>query len=411
METTKKWMVVIAIGLTAVVGLGISSCSNDEPEPEIVQNPLDTEVYYLAGSVTDGADAVEGVEVRTSDAKATTAADGTYQIAVNRKGTQYTVSFSKDGYIPVSAEAAIPSDAVKSSIVALDQQLTPANKAVTVSPEDEVEIEEARREVTSVVIPAGAVKETTEISITEYTAGAKTSPEHISLSTVNCSPDGLTFEKPVEIRVKNATTNAISFADVKHYVEKDGVWQEEGNASFDKNQNVYTAQLTGFSNHSFGPGCETKEGGASFEETGTMDVDNIGQMEATEKAISAKQKTGWQIEGDLSESVSSQFVGLNASDVSGLVSTLNHAIASIKGTSSGLKETEVSLGTAKVSGDTKMNIVLKARKLVNTLTFYLYYKGERKPFQVNVVTYTGLYPYITYTYGEQHTDHSGSQIQ
>lgn len=404
-------MVVVAICLTALVGLGVSSCSKDEPEPEIVQNPLDQEVYYLAGTITDGSDALDGVEVRTGDAKASTAADGTYRIAVNKKGIHYTVSFSKEGYIPVSAEAVIPSDAVKSSIVTLSQQLTPANKAVTVSPDDEVEIEEARREVTSLVIPAGAVKETTDISVTEYIDGAKTSPEHISLSTVNCSPDGLTFEKPVEIRVKNATTNAISFADVKHYVEKNGVWQEEGVASFDKNRNVYTAELTGFSNHSFGPGCATKDGGASFEETGSLDVDNIGRMDATEKAITARQKTGWQIDGDLSESVSSQFAGLNSSDVSGLVSTLNYAIASLKGTSSGVKETEVSLGTAKVSGDTKMNIVLKARKQVTTHTFYLYYKGERKPFRVNVVTYTGLYPYITYTYGEQHTDHSGSQIQ
>lgn len=410
MKTKKMWIAVRTLLLIAIVGLGIGSCSKDEPTPQLVENPLDSEVYYLAGTVTDGENGLEGVEIRTGDSEATTATDGTFQIEVPKKGATYTVSFSKDGYIPVSAEAAVPSDATKSTVIALNQQLSKLNEPVRVYPDSEVEIPEARREVTSLFIPAGAVKEMTDIIITEYLDGAKLSVEHISLSTVNFSPDGFIFEKPVEIKVKNATSNAISFDDVKHYVEKNGVWQEESEALFDKNKNAYVTELTGFSNHSFGPSCRMKDSGDSFEETVSMEVDNIGKMEATEKTITAKQKTGWEIEGDLSQSISSQFDGLDASDVTGLVSALNHAIASVKGTSSGVQETEISLGTAKISGDTKMNVVLKARKQSTTLTFYLNYKGERKAFPVNILTYTGLYPYITYIYGEHHTDHSGSQI-
>ena len=49
--------------------------------------------------------------------------------------------------------------------------------------------------------------------------------DHASLSTINCTPDGLEFGKDVEVVIKNTTSNAISFADVKHFVEEGNDWK------------------------------------------------------------------------------------------------------------------------------------------------------------------------------------------
>ena len=44
-----------------------------------------------------------------------------------------------------------------------------------------------------------AVPEDTEITMTEYVKGAKVEGDHASLSTINCTPDGLEFGKDVEV--------------------------------------------------------------------------------------------------------------------------------------------------------------------------------------------------------------------
>lgn len=57
---------------------------------------------------------------------------------------------------------------------------------------------------TSLNIAGGAVTKATDITVTEYRKGAKKGDVHASLSTINCQPDGLIFEKPVNI-VKSTT--------------------------------------------------------------------------------------------------------------------------------------------------------------------------------------------------------------
>ena len=65
MKKKNLWSAVLAMGLAATLSVGFVGCSDDdEPTPEIVtDNPLDKEVYYIAGKVTDGSAALEGVEV------------------------------------------------------------------------------------------------------------------------------------------------------------------------------------------------------------------------------------------------------------------------------------------------------------------------------------------------------------
>ncbi len=49
------------MGLAATLSVGFVGCSDDdEPTPEIVtDNPLDKEVYYIAGKVTEGGKSLE----------------------------------------------------------------------------------------------------------------------------------------------------------------------------------------------------------------------------------------------------------------------------------------------------------------------------------------------------------------
>ena len=51
MKKKNFWSAVLAMGLAATLSVGFVGCSDDdEPTPEIVtDNPLDKEVYYIAG--------------------------------------------------------------------------------------------------------------------------------------------------------------------------------------------------------------------------------------------------------------------------------------------------------------------------------------------------------------------------
>ncbi len=412
MRTKNLWSAALAIGLTATLSMGFTGCSNDdEPTPEIVtDNPLDKEVYYIAGKVTDGSASLEGVEVSTSGKSATTAADGTYQLAMDKTGN-YVVTFAKDGYIAVSAASEIPSDTPKQGSVSLSQTMTSSATPVTVSADKETIVSDKRSETTVLAIPAGAVKEDTEVTVTEYQKGATTNAVQASLSTINCTPDGLKFEKGVEVMVKNATSNVISFADVKHFVEEGNAWKEVGNASFDAERNAYACILDGFSNHSFGPACSMSDGGSSTENLSVVTIDNLGKMAAAEQEVTGKQKIGWEIQGDLKQLLGGTFSALSSSDLESLASQLNAAITSTKGSAAGVEEIPFSLGTAKVDGDQKVTIDMKAKKKLSSFSVNFNYQGRTVPFSVEIATYAGVSMTITKEGGASHPAHGGGVVQ
>ena len=148
MKKKNFWSAVLAMGLAATLSVGFVGCSDDdEPTPEIVtDNPLDKEVYYIAGKVTEGGKSLEGVEVSTSGKSAKTAADGTYQLAMDKVGT-YVVTFAKDGYVTVTADAVILSGTPKHGSVALSQTLTSLAASVTVSADQDTVVYDERTHV------------------------------------------------------------------------------------------------------------------------------------------------------------------------------------------------------------------------------------------------------------------------
>ena len=191
------------------------------------------------------------------------------------------------------------------------------------------------------------------------------------------------------------------------YVEKNGSWTKSGDAAYDASANAYVTELTSFSNHSFGPSYTAASKGSSSEDLGEVTIDNLGNMSAKDGEIKAKQKMGWTIDGDLSALLKAQFPALTSADIESLVASINSAIASTKGASAGISESTVSMGTAKVSGDTKMTVKLSASVRQTTGTFNFMYQGKPVSFSVPVKTYSGVATQITYQYGSSHTDHSG----
>lgn len=247
--------------------------------------------------------------------------------------------------------------------------------------------------------------------MTEYVKGVKVEGDHASLSTINCTPDGLEFGKDVEVVIKNTTSNAISFADVKHFVEEGNDWKEIGTADFDADRNAYVCSLDGFSNHSFGTVYSESAAGSSTENLSTVTIDNLGKMEAAEQEVNGKQKIGWEIEGDLKQQLGSTFSALSSSDVDKLASQLNAAITSTKGSTAGVEEIPFSLGTAKADGDQKVTIDMKAKKNLSSFSVNFNYQGRVVPFSVKVATYAGVSTTITKEGGASHPGHSGGVIQ
>ena len=150
MKKKNLWSAVLAMGLAATLSVGFVGCSDDdEPTPEIVtDNPLDKEVYYIAGKVTDGSAALREKSA-SSGKSAKTAADGTYQLAMDKIGT-YVVTFAKDGYVGVSADAVILSGTPDSSI-SLSQALTLATP-VTVSADQDTIVYDERTHVAELAV-------------------------------------------------------------------------------------------------------------------------------------------------------------------------------------------------------------------------------------------------------------------
>lgn len=295
------------------------------------------------------------------------------------------------------------------SCAMLTQEMAKINLPVSINSNEDVVIIEDGKKLTALHILAGSGN-VTDITITEYLPGAKKTIEQVSLSTVNCLPDGAVFVKPIVAKVKNLTSNRVYFTDVKHFVEKSGSWKETGSLLYDATENMYQTELNGFSNHSFGPKCQVVNDGGSSENLGEVLVDNLGKMSAVETTVTGKYKCGWTMDGDLNALLQAQFPALNEEDISGLSTTIHYAIASTRGSGAGISESSVSMGVAKVSGDMKMTVSFAARLSKSKVVFNLMYLGQPVSIGIPILTYTGVATEITYQYGSSHTDHSGGSI-
>lgn len=350
-----------------VVGITFNACNDDEdaPVPVVVENPLEKEAYFITGKVTEGTQALADVTVAAGSFSAKTDATGAYQLEVNKKG-DYEVSFEKDGYLTITNKVSIDSKADKGTIVACSQILTKKAEPVTVMPDAESNIN-ANDELT-VTIPAGAVKEATEVTLTPFVPAADTRSKEaanqaissgattpvtattaMSLASLSCEPDGIKFDQPVTVSLKApATSDGVYFTETKHYVN--GV--EQGNAAYNEATQSYQLKMDGFSTHEVKVNTGLSVSAAS-KNLLSDEIDNIGKTESSAKKISFKMKQGWQVK--------SQSSGVTGAVADKLMEALRNTLSG----SEGVSEVDVNRDAA-VSGDQKMKILFDQNEVVYT---------------------------------------------
>lgn len=360
MKTINYRLLGLLAATLVLGGLFFNSCKKDEvgPVPEIVENPLEKEAYFITGKVTDGAKALAGVAVSAGNVSATTDASGTYLMEVSKKGP-FELGFVKDGYITISGEVTINNDVDKGAIVSYSQVLTKKAASVKVGPEKDTRVTAAGD--IDVAIPAGAVKTETDVTITPFVPAAdKTAKEAadkatssgsatpveasttMSLASLDCEPDGLVFEKPVEVKVKaEEAAGGVYFTETKHFVNG----TEKGDAVFDAATNSYVLWLDGFSVHEVKVVTDLSVEAGS-ESLYSEVIDNLGETASVSKKFSFKMKNGWKI------------VSKSSGVTGGIESKLMAALRNTLSSGEGVSETEISKDVA-VSGDLKMAVSFK----------------------------------------------------
>lgn len=398
----KNVMKTLVFALLVSTGFTLGSCDDEKevnPDVEIVNTKLGA---YVSGIVTDGSTPLSGVTISAGSQSATTDANGAYTLPASAGNV--SVSASLDGYISATRSVEVG----KTSVATLDFELTPRNDSQTLTPDNELQIEEQIDKITSMTFPAGSVSENTEVSITEYRA--MTQPDNVgALSVVYCEPDGQEFAQPVRVEIAKNTSDEVAFADMKHYVQNaDGKWVEEGDVTLEGDH--YVTELTHFSNHAFGAAALWSAASGQDGESTTIEIDNLGSLTATSQNISVSTHSGWEVDGDLASIVSAALSGIGQSDAAALATDLHRMIRNAKGTSANASSRTVSLGTVEVSGDTRATITVTQRVVNRTMSVNVIFRGSTVTVAVPVIEYGGAEMNVSYEYGDLRPEHSGGEI-
>lgn len=309
--------------LLAAAGLGMGSCSDEEKTPEQVEDPIMSNVqYYIEGMVSDGNAGVAGVTVSTTGYDdVTTDANGVFQLIV-KEASEYTVEFTKDGYLNTSATANLKGQENR-AVVALTVSMTQKAETVSVPADTNVIIEPGKvteatgdEEVSSIsevgaYIPNEAVEGGTEVSMTSYVPESDveaTAQGEISsavtavyVETANGSITA-TEENPVILAVNNPTSNDTRFANMTVYkVEAPATRAEEhqalGEAAYDATTNTYQLVLTSGNlegSYEFHVSSTRTLGNETTEVLNEGTVDNSGSYEAQNNIpLTYEAKAGW----------------------------------------------------------------------------------------------------------------------
>ena len=398
----KNVMKTLVFALLVSTGFTLGSCDDEKevnPDVEIVNTKLGA---YVSGIVTDGSTPLSGVTISAGSQSATTDANGAYTLPASAGNV--SVSASLDGYISATRSVEVG----KTSVATLDFELTPRNDSQTLTPDNELQIEEQIDKITSMTFPAGSVSENTEVSITEYRA--MTQPDNVgALSVVYCEPDGQEFAQPIRVEIAKNTSDEVAFADMKHYVQNaDGKWVEEGDVTLEGDH--YVTELTHFSNHAFGAAALWSAASGQDGESTTIEIDNLGSLTATSQNISVSAHSGWEVDGDLASIVSAALSGIGQSDAAALATDLHRMIRNAKGTSANASSRTVSLGTVEVSGDTRATITVTQRVVSRTMSVNVIFRGSTVTVAVPVIEYGGAEMNVSYEYGDLRPEHSGGEI-
>lgn len=310
--------------LLAATGVSLGSCSDDEKTPEQVEDPIMSTVqYYIEGIVSDGNKGVAGVTVSTTGYDAVTTNDeGVFQLIV-KEASEYTVEFTKDGYLNTSATANLTGLSNR-AVVAMTINMTSKAETVTVPADKNVVIEPGNvteatsdEEISSIsevgaYIPNEAVEGGTEVSMTAYipesnitstTQGdVSAAVSAIYVETANGEITA-TEENPVILAVNNPSSNTATRFD-KMTVYQNNVTatranarQSLGEATYDAGTNSYQLVLTSGKlegSYEFHVNSTRTLGKESTNVLNEGTVDNSGSYEAKNNIpLTYEARMGW----------------------------------------------------------------------------------------------------------------------
>lgn len=393
-----------AFALLLSTSFSFTSCKDED---EVTQTPEQVETKieaYVSGRVMEMGKPLADVTVVAGEVTSTTDSEGNYTLAVGSAG-DVTVTASKDGYVSASSQVTV----AEAEVISLDFELTQQNESVSLSPDEELVLEEKRDEYTTLSFQSQSVTSATDISITEYIARAE-NDNMGALSVIYCTPDGQQFEKPVKIQVARNTSSDLYFADMKHYVEENGTWKVEGDMTVDPETGRYVGELTHFSNHAFGVEAKWGAKTSTTEDATSQEFDNRGKLDAVQVPLTVESKNGWEIDGDLASIIRSALSGVSEADATELASELNRMIRNAKGSDSSVSTQEVKLNEISISGDTKATVAVQHKISTSSMTVSVMFKGQPVSISVPVKVYNGVSMKVSYEYGSLTPEHSGGNI-
>lgn len=393
-----------AFALLLSTSLSFTSCKDED---EVTQTPEQVETKieaYVSGRVMEMGKPLADVTVAAGEITSTTDSEGNYTLAIGSAG-DVTVTASKDGYVSASSQVTV----AEAEVISLDFELTQQNESVSLSPDEELVLEEKRDEYTTLSFQSQSVTSATDISITEYIARAE-NDNMGALSVIYCTPDGQQFEKPVKIQVARNTSSDLYFADMKHYVEENGTWKVEGDMTVDPETGRYVGELTHFSNHAFGVEAQWGAKTSTTEDATSQEFDNRGKLDAVQVPLTVESKNGWEIDGDLASIIRSALSGVSEADATELASELNRMIRNAKGSDSSVSTQEVKLNEISISGDTKATVAVQHKISTSSMTVSVMFKGQPVSISVPVKVYNGVSMKVSYEYGSLTPEHSGGNI-
>lgn len=420
-----KWTtLLLAVGICVAV----TGCGKDEDEPEIVDDPMHTNAYYIAGAVYDYETSapLAGVTVAAGDQTAVTAANGAYQLAMPARKT-YTVAFTREAYLGVSGEVEIAGDAANHSSVFFSVKLSEKGVPVTVGASGALVGNKASADASSVglAIPAGAVPAGSQatISITPYLEPAAVSSHvatgqqsrSLSLGEMHIESTLASFSAPVTLLWQHTAGGSLAFSDAEVWANGKAAtkapqgWQQEG-----------VAQVAG---DGYAFSTSQLESGYSLEVTASqttsalnrepnlvngqaeVTVDNSGHTAAVaDFKLTTQLKAGWEYTTSPGQALSA--LGLSGADLGTMSALLARAVEEEEGGVPGTYTLEEVMHTA-ISGGYIMHYKNEATYYNRSYTFDCVSQGQHQPVTVGVKRYVGSVS----TYSNQAaTQHSGGKF-
>lgn len=395
--------VMMAMMLTAACAC-MTSCSDDEKTPEMVQDPIKNTVeYYINGKVSEGTAALAGVTVDVNGTTATTDANGLFSITVTEKGN-LTLKASKEGYLNVNnLTVTVPDNAGNRSSYSVNFGMTAKGTAVEL-PEGEnsvlvtTESATANADMSSVAngtgveIPADAmagIAQGTKVTMTQYvpeqeTADATAGDSDISSSVMNVyiESNNEIDAKGIKLALKNPVeTNAVSsFKQVEVYSSTGSragsAYSKLGEATLNPATNAYEYELPEgklAGDYSFRIKAHRSIGATQEESVKSDKVDNSGNFEAkNDVEITYTAPAGWEYASGFDSSLDAE-----------LVTLMQNAVAAQEG-AEGTHDATYTQKT-NISGNYIMYYNAKSTYTTTTYTFEL----TDRNVSVEVKKYTG----------------------